>query len=107
MCKAEQEHEYEISSNACSSKHWKMHMIFHTTHAAFWEHMRLRKQTKIHYNNTKENNKRLPHQCSVGDEACLLLNILLGKNEIDREGPHGIIDAFTNGTVAICRGDII
>ena len=37
-------------------------MISHTTYVANWECIRLRKQAKIDYDNTKENDKRLPHQ---------------------------------------------
>ena len=51
--------------------------------------------------------KCLPHEHSVGEKSCLLLNKLLGKNEIDREGPHEVIDVFANGTVATRRGAII
>ena len=50
---------------------------------------------------------KTPHGYSVGDKAYLLLNKLLGKNAIDREGPYEVIDVFTNGTVAIRRGALI
>ena len=82
-------------------------MILHTTHVANWEYIRLRKQQKINYNNDHKNKSRIPHAYTVGDRAYLLKDILVGKNDIDHEGPYEIININTNGTVAIHWSPII
>ena len=60
--------------------------------------------TKINYNNDRQNKSRIPYAYSVGDMAYLLKDILVSKNNIDCEGPYEIIDVGTNGTVNICHG---
>ena len=83
-------------------------MILHTIHVANWEYICLRKQNKINYNNDCENKSRIPHAYSIGDRAYLMKDTLVGKNDIDREGPYEIIDIDTiNGTITIRRGAII
>ena len=82
-------------------------MILHTTHVANWEYICCRKQHRINYNNDHKNKTRVLHVYTVGDRAYLMKDILLGKNEPDREGPYEIIDVNANSTVAIRRGAII
>ena len=82
-------------------------VILHTKHVANWEHMRLHKQNRIDYDDNLENKSRIAHDYEIGDRVFILKNMLLKKNDPDREGPHTIVDVHANGTVDTRRGAIV
>ena len=55
----------------------------------------------------RENKSQIPDKHKIGDKVHLLKNVLVRKNDLDREGPYDVIDVHTNGTVAIRRGAIV
>ena len=81
-------------------------MIFNIKHVADWELIKRRKQERIKYNNKRENKKRTPHACDVGDKV-LMIRHDARKYERPCEGPCKIRQVNDNGTVKIKMGKVI
>ncbi len=75
-------------------------MILNIKHTANWEYIRQQKQKKINENNTRENEKRIPHTYTVGDKV-LLQRGTENKYESPYEGPYTILKVNDNGTVQL------
>jgi len=80
-------------------------MILNITYQADWQAIRQRKQSVIKKNNEKENSKRIPHVCGVGDK--FLLEKDANKHKLDDEGPCDAIAANDNGALKHKKGTVI
>ncbi len=65
-----------------------------------------RKQKRIHKDNLRENNKRIPHEYKVGDKV-LYQNLTKSKyGENPYSGPYIVQQVNNNGTVHLSMGAI-
>ena len=60
----------------------------------------------IEHNDKKENKKRTPHACDVGDKLLMTRHDMC-KCERPYEGPHEIRQVNDNGTIKIKMGKVI
>jgi len=73
---------------------------------ADWQLIKQLKQTKIHQNNIRENNKRIPHQYKIKDKVLYLSHTKAKYAENPYKGPYEITKVNTNGTVQLHMGAI-
>ena len=64
--------------------------------------IRLNKHNKAARNNIRENNKRIEHECKVGD--LVLLDCESRKLDKPCEGPFEILNSYPNRTVLLQKG---
>lgn len=81
-------------------------VMFNIKHVANWKAIKEHKQKKIDHNNARENAKRLEHTHHVGEEALVTRD---EANELEKlhQGPFKVVEAFTNGTVHVKKGEVI
>ena len=77
-----------------------LNIKFEPNYQTIWQ----QKQTRINYDNIRENNKRVSHDYKVNDHAYILRDGHYRKLEGDKLGPFRITEIFTNGTVRIQKG---
>jgi len=70
---------------------------------ANWEHIKRRKQDRIHKNNEKENKKRTPHTYRRGHKV-LYKKEVGAKFDPIWDGPYPIRELYDNGTIKINTG---
>ena len=75
-------------------------MILPINHIASWRYIRQRKQTQIEKDVICENSTRIDHDYRFGDKVLVRRNQAY-KYETPFQGPYGIIQTWTNGTVTI------
>ena len=75
--------------------------LLNVSFEADWQCVKERKQKLVIQNNKKENAKRIPHNCNVGDKAMIrqCSNRKHGKKKCD--GPHTLVAVKDNGTVTL------
>ncbi len=73
---------------------------------ADWQLIKQLEQIKIHQNNMRENNKRIPHQYKVKDKVLYLIHTKAKYADNPYKGPYEITKVNTNGTVQLCMGVI-
>ena len=66
-----------------------------------WALAAQRKQELINKSNKRENNKRIPHACSIGDKVMLREPGILPKMTTPNDGPFTTSAVHSNGTIAI------
>ena len=76
-------------------------MIFHDTYLANWQLIHSRKKKEMKRSNTKENKVRIAYEYSPGTYAYIVNKDLKRKLKAPNEGPYGILESFTNGTVKL------
>ena len=74
--------------------------IFNVQFTANWQAIEERKQNLIKQNNQRENSKRIPHTCKVGNEV-LVDEKPLSKCDPKHSGPHRVCAVNENGTLRI------
>jgi len=81
-------------------------MILPIKFQADWMCIQQRRQKEINCNNTRENKRRIPHACKVGDLVSKTRPGILPELHRKREAPFEVIAAFDNGTVRIRGGAV-
>ena len=66
-----------------------------------WEWMKENKQKRINANNTRENKKRVPHECKAGDLMTVTRPGIIPKLSLPRMGLHSVVQAHGDGTVTV------
>jgi len=73
---------------------------------ADWQIIRQMKQSKIHQNNMRENQKRTPHEYKLGDNILYQIQTKGKFSDNPYKGPYGITKVNSNGTVQLHMGVI-
>ena len=81
--------------------------ITNTPFEADWDQISVKKQKLINQNNARENAKRTPHTCEVGDEIWLKNAPTTKFGQDPCDGPVDIVTVNDNGTVIYKNGSLI
>ena len=80
-------------------------MILNIQHEADWQATKDQKQRLINCSDQRENLKRIPHAHHAGNK--ILIEKEANKYKKDKEGPYGVVQVNTNGTLVYQKGAVL
>ena len=80
--------------------------MFNISTIANWKELSIRKQSLVHKNTLRENQKRIDYDYQVDDLVYVTKDGIFRKLDSPKQGPYVITDVFANGTVCIQRGAV-